>query len=141
MSLLATYSAFKPCLCGSNRSFGSCCRPLLTVETQAASAEALMRSRYVGYALRDESYVLATWHPRTRPKALNLATDETRWLGLRIRRSEAGGPDDRHGTVEFVAEYRLNGFKRKIHETSEFERADGRWLYVDGVEHALPGRA
>lgn len=141
MSLLATYSAFKPCLCGSGRSFGTCCRPPLTAEAPAASAEALMRSRYVGYALRDEAYLLATWHERTRPEALHLAGDETRWLGLTIRHTGAGQPDDARGTVEFVAEYRLNGFRRKVHETSEFERADGRWVYVDGVEHGAPERA
>ncbi len=40
-----------------------------------------------------------------------------------------------HATVEFVARYKLNGRAFKLHETSRFERVDGRWLYVDGEIH------
>ena len=40
--------------------------------------------------------------------------------------------DPTHATVEFVARYKLNGRAFRLHETSRFERVDGRWLYVDG---------
>ena len=44
-----------------------------------------MRSRYSAYVLGLESYLLTTWHPSTRPAALNLAEDAgTRWLGLEV---------------------------------------------------------
>ncbi|MGE4560780.1 MAG: SEC-C metal-binding domain-containing protein, partial [Desulfobulbus sp.] len=37
------------CPCESGLPFATCCRPLLSGEQQAATAEALMRSRYTAY--------------------------------------------------------------------------------------------
>lgn len=90
-----------------------------------------MRSRYSAYvALRDD-YLLATWHPTTRPATLGLANDApTKWLGLDVRRHEPQDAD--HAIVEFVARYKVNGRAHRLHETSRFVREDGRWLYVDG---------
>ena len=39
------------CPCGSNISYEACCRPLIMGERPAATAEQLMRSRYVMGAL------------------------------------------------------------------------------------------
>jgi SEC-C motif-containing protein len=53
-----------------------------------------MRSRYSAYVLKLEPYLLATWHPDTRPASLNLETEATKWLGLEIRNSpNAHGKD------------------------------------------------
>jgi len=39
-----------------------------------------MRSRYSAYVLKLEAYLLATWHPGTRPAALDLAqTTRSGW--------------------------------------------------------------
>lgn len=90
-----------------------------------------MRSRYVAYALGLEPYLLATWHPSTRPATLDLdAEPRPRWIGLDIKRHETRG-DDR-AIVEFVARYRVAGRAHRLHETSRFVREDGRWFYVDG---------
>jgi SEC-C motif-containing protein len=56
-----------------------------------------------------------------------------RWLGLQVRRVEAGGTDDRHGIVEFVARYKVDGRAHRLHETSRFVREDGQWFYVDAM--------
>ena len=49
---------------------------------------------------------------------------------------KAHAPQDAtHATVEFVARYKLNGRAFTLHETSRFEKIDGRWVYVDGVQH------
>ena len=90
-----------------------------------------MRSRYSAYVLGLDDYLLATWHPDTRPAAIGLdTTPPPQWLGLAVK---AHTPlDDSHATVEFVARYKLNGRAFRLHETSRFERVDGRWLYVDG---------
>ena len=37
-----------------------------------ADAQALMRSRYAAYASGDRDWLLATWHPSTRPAQLEL---------------------------------------------------------------------
>lgn len=118
------------CHCGSGRPYAACCGPLHAGAENAASAEALMRSRYSAYVLKLADYLLATWHPDTRPSELDLAADGTRWLGLEIRKHVQ--PDDTHATVEFVARYRIAGRGHRLHERSRFVREDGCWRYVDG---------
>jgi SEC-C motif-containing protein len=89
-----------------------------------------MRSRYVAFVLARSDYLLRTWHPSTRPEALNLTTNGLRWLGLQVRRLEAGGPADPQGTVEFVARYKVGGQAHRLHEISRFVRKDGQWFYL-----------
>ena len=118
------------CPCGSGKLLEACCGRFHGGEP-APDAECLMRSRYSAYVLGLEAYLLASWHPRTRPAALELdAVPRPQWLGLTVK---AHVPlDATHATVEFVARYKLNGRAFKLHETSRFEKLDGRWLYVDG---------
>jgi SEC-C motif-containing protein len=90
-----------------------------------------MRSRYCAYVRGNADYLLATWHPTTRPLALDLASEPAvRWLGLQVRRHAATGAD--RAVVEFVARYRLGNRAQRLHETSRFVREDGRWYYLDG---------
>ncbi len=118
------------CPCGSGRPYARCCGPLHDGQA-AADAQSLMRSRYCAYVLGLEAYLLGTWHPATRPPALELdAAPRPQWLGLSVKASAQ--TDDRHATVEFVARYKINGRAFRLHETSRFERAEGRWYYVDG---------
>ena len=90
-----------------------------------------MRSRYSAYVLKLEDYLLATWHPDTRPSELHLAADDSKWLGLEVKKPAV--QDDTHASVEFVARYRIAGRGHRLHEISRFVREDGRWFYVDGV--------
>jgi SEC-C motif-containing protein len=93
-----------------------------------------MRSRYSAYCLGLSDYLLATWHPSTRPATLDLtAPPVPRWIGLTVRRHGPAGPDA--AEVEFVARYRVAGRAHRLHETSRFLREDGRWYYVDGLIH------
>lgn len=121
----------QPCPCGRPAAFADCCGRYLSGQA-APDAEALMRSRYTAYTLGDEAYLLATWHPDTRPATLGLA-DETppRWLGLSVKRHLA--TDSEHAVVEFVARYKVAGRAFRLHETSRFERLAGDWYYRDGV--------
>lgn len=118
------------CPCNPARPYAACCGPL-HAGVAAADAQALMRSRYSAYALGLRDYVLATWHPSTRPAALELDPAATRWLGLEVKRHRADGEDA--ATVEFVARYRVGGGSAvRLHEVSRFLREDGRWYYLDG---------
>lgn len=120
----------EPCPCGSGRPYAACCGPLHGGQA-APTAETLMRSRYSAYVLGLEAYLLATWHPSTRPEELDLAAEPPpKWLGLEIRRHTQA--DESHAVVEFVARYRVAGRGQRLHETSRFVREEGRWLYVDG---------
>ena len=117
------------CLCGSGKSAESCCHAYHAGAT-APTAEALMRSRYVAYALGLEPYLLETWHISTRPAELKLDEDPPRWLGLSIKRYEQQEID--LATVEFVARYKIGGRAYRLHETSRFVLEGGRWFYLDG---------
>lgn len=120
-----------PCPCQSGKPFADCCAPLISGELLPETAEALMRSRYTAYTLRDERYLLASWHPSTRPASFDLDVQPApKWIGLQIRQHVQTGPDT--ALVEFVARYRVGGRAHRLHETSRFARAGGRWLYVDG---------
>ena len=122
------------CPCGSGRSTAACCGVFHAGEP-APDAERLMRSRYSAFVLGLENYLLSTWHPETRPEAVELdAEPRPNWIGLAVRSFSV--LDETHATVEFVARYKLNGRAFKLHETSRFERIAGRWLYVDGDMHA-----
>ncbi len=103
----------------------------------APTAEALMRSRYTAYTMLREEYLLATWHPSTRPALLGLAEDApTKWLGLEVRRHEQR--DEHHAIVEFVARYKVNGRACRLHEVSRFVSEAACWYYVDGDVEATP---
>ena len=131
-----------PCPCGrtddSGRSvsLADCCGRWIGGEP-APDAQALMRSRYTAHVLRDGAYLLATWHPSTRPAALNLDPD-VRWTHLDVLATTGGLLLDAEGTVEFAAHYVVtvgSGERRAgtQHERSRFLREAGRWAYLDGI--------
>lgn len=90
-----------------------------------------MRSRYSAFAVHDEAYLMETWHPATRPPSIGL-DQGVRWVGLEIVATEAGGPDDLNGIVEFRAHHEVGGASGVLHEVSRFRRQDGAWRYVRG---------
>lgn len=132
------------CPCGSQHRFEQCCQPLLVGEHHAVTAEQLMRSRYSAYALENNDYLVATWHPSTCPAQLKqqLINDSgtTQWQSLRIIEHWQGA-NQNESFVTFFARYnsaaeQQSGF---IYETSRFIRENNRWYYIDGV-HKIPGR-
>ena len=120
------------CPCGSALTRVACCSRYHAGAQHllAPTAEALMRSRYSAYVLGLPDYLLATWHPSSRPPALGADPPGLKWLGLDVRRHEQ--TDDAHAVVEFVARNKLAGRAQRLHETSRFVREDGRWFYIDG---------
>ena len=97
-------------------------------QTTPANALVMMRSRYSAYVLELEPYLLATWHPDSRPASIGFAKG-AKWLGLEIRRFEETKDE---AIVEFVARCRIGGKAERMHEISRFTLVDGNWLYVDG---------
>ncbi|NLA35857.1 MAG: hypothetical protein GX868_09220 [Actinobacteria bacterium] len=122
------------CPCGSGASYTRCCKAFHLRQALPETAESLMRSRYVAFAKRLDSYLLFTWAPETRPATLTLSGAQT-FTGLDIVATEAGGPGDAGGLVEFTARYVIDGRAAALHEVSLFRRLteeDDRWVYVDG---------
>ena len=130
------------CPCSSGRNFAQCCAPYLSGGVLPLTAETLMRSRYSAYATGNVDYLRETLLPGTREDfdrdaALKWA-ESSEWTGLDIRWTEAGGPSDETGAVEFVARFTRDGQASLHHETSRFEKRDGRWYFVDGISGSRP---
>lgn len=119
------------CPCSSRKPYANCCAPILSGECAARTALALMRSRYAAFVLHEIGYLLATWHPSTRPVSIDPATIPN-WTGLQILRTEKGGEGDTEGVVEFLAIAAGRKQALHFHEESRFVKEEGRWLYMDG---------
>lgn len=121
------------CPCGSGEIYDACCGPRHDGSVPAPTAETLMRSRFTAFARGDVAYLLATWHPTTRPRTLDL-DDDREWVRLDIVDTLGGGPFADTGEVEFRAHYR--GPVRGVqHERSRFAKLRGRWFYLGAVPH------
>jgi SEC-C motif-containing protein len=122
-------SQIEKCPCGSGANFAACCQPYIDGKLLAPEPEVLMRSRYTAFSRGDLKYLLDTWHPETVPE---LDQDEpSNWISLEIIES---GIDETgtYGEVEFIAKLILGDKLEVLHEVSEFEKIDGRWLYHSG---------
>jgi SEC-C motif-containing protein len=120
------------CACGSGVPYDDCCGRYHG-GAPATNAEAFMRSRYTAYAIGLEDYLLASWHPSTRPAGLGLkSSPQAQWIGLQVKSHQL--LDENHATVEFVARYKINGRAYRMQEISRFVREEGRWFYVDGEQ-------
>ncbi len=88
-----------------------------------------MRSRFTAFATGDAAYLLKTWHPDTRPEALEPDPD-ARWYRLDILWTERGGVLDDEGQVSFRAYYRHAEGPGVLEEVSRFVRDNGTWFYA-----------
>ncbi len=124
------------CPCGSGKPFAFCCEPALNGRKPAKTAEALMRSRYTAFALGAIDYLISTTASRMRgPQDAELLSEQTQvttWVRLEIIDTDKGGPEDQTGIVEFNATFDSPEGSAILHERSNFERENGRWVYTDG---------
>ncbi len=108
-----------------------------------------MRSRYSAFALASRSpqaidHLLRTHpepgrDPRQRRRELQVSTRGVQWLGLSVRATEAGGPQDATGTVTFEARWRSrSGEAGVMRECSRFGRGPaGEWLYLEPISEPI----
>ena len=122
------------CPCDTGLAYAACCGRFHQGEP-APDARALMRSRYSAFVLTQTDYLLATWHPDTRPATLDLTDppgQRTQWLGLTVELFRETG--EQTAEVAFVARYKVGGGRAvRLVEHSRFERIDGRWFYLDAL--------
>ena len=118
------------CHCCSSKTFVTCCEPILNGTKIAATAIALMRSRYTAYVVQQVDYLIATTHCSQREnyskeELLNWASSNT-WLQLEII-------DFKENRVEFKAHFLDDQNQKQIHhELSTFIFENGSWFYIDG---------
>ncbi|MER5554528.1 YchJ family metal-binding protein [Streptomyces sp. NPDC002793] len=121
-----------PCPCGLPASYGDCCGRLHAGTASAPTCEALMRSRYAAFVVRDAGYLLCTWHPESRPPAVDF-DPAMRWERLEILATTEGSAFHTTGTVTFRAHYTDGGRPDSLHEQSRFVREQGAWVYRAAV--------
>ena len=118
------------CYCGSGIVFDRCCQSIVVSKQKATSAEALMRSRYVAYVLKEADYLIATTAPShqtlySKEDILDWAT-QNQWQRLEIISVTPT-------TVTFKAYFIDAENQSQIHhEHSRFVFENGAWFYVDG---------
>ena len=123
------------CPCGSQRSMDECCGPIIA-GTPAQTAEALMRSRYTAFTLKNLDHIENTHALEIRKQynrsAAQGVINDSEWLGLEIREVVEGGVEDQGGTVEFISNFLRDGENYTHHELASFRKENGTWVYVDG---------
>ena len=121
------------CPCGSGIAYETCCEPIIN-GAPAPTAEALMRSRYTAYVKKTYPHLGITLSTEQRkdfsPDDAKRWAESADWLGLTIRHTDKGGPEDTAGLVEFSARFKVAGEEREHHEVAVFSRENGRWVYA-----------
>lgn len=124
------------CPCGSTRTFGECCEPIITGAASAPTAEALMRARYSAYTMAHIDFIENTIHSSARTdfdrESARKWAEQSQWHGLEILNVTGGKEEDAEGTVEFIATYSQNDEKVEHHEIAAFRKDSGAWAFVDG---------
>jgi SEC-C motif-containing protein len=122
------------CPCNPKKLFADCCEPFLQHKKIPRSPVELMQSRYAAYVVKQEEYLLETWHQTTRPQAVNM-DQSPKWLNLQIINTSHQG---NQGMVEFKATYMADKTIHILHETSYFVKENDCWFYVNGDLHQPP---
>lgn len=118
------------CPCCSEREFDQCCAPILA-GAPAPSAEALVRSRYTAFVMRNLDHVERTHAPEVRDdfnraEAERLA-EECHWHSLHIHSAKE---TDDVAEVEYVVRLRKDQKIMPRASASRFRRKNGEWLFV-----------
>ena len=104
---------------------------MLDQSRPAATAEALMRSRFTAFAVGDLDHLRRSWAPERCPSDLRVDAEQ-QWTRLEILEVVDGRELAATGVVEFRAHYEIDGVAGSLHERSTFRREHGRWVYVAG---------
>jgi len=124
------------CPCGSKKSYGKCCEPIITGTRPAETAEELLRARYTAHVRKDIDYIMNTVHPAKRKaserKGIEEWSENTEWRKLEIIEVTGGTSDDSEGRIEFKAHYKGEEGDAIHHELSRFKKSRDRWFFFDG---------
>ncbi|PHS56950.1 MAG: zinc chelation protein SecC [Sulfurimonas sp.] len=118
------------CICGNEKDFDLCCKPIISGEVNAKTPKDLMRSRYSAYVRGDGRYLVISTVKENRyendAELIEEFSSSNEWLKLDILNAK----DD---TVEFKAYYKEGNTIKVLHEISKFIIEDNIWRYKDGI--------
>lgn len=121
------------CYCGSGLEFNKCCEPVLVDVVNAKTAEALMRSRYSAYVLKDYGHLFESLHPKHRKDYDENSTkqwaESASWISFEVLNNHE---DQESGEVEFVVVFKIKNEKITHHEIAKFEKFEDSWYFVEG---------
>lgn len=127
------------CHCGSKLKFEECCQPLISGKKVAETPEALMRSRYSAFCVKDLDYIRKTTDPQAKIdwQANREWAEQSEFTSLEILNTSVEG---NKGTVEFKAVYTIKTEPEPVihHELSKFRKQAGVWYFRDGKTVAKP---
>lgn len=120
----------KKCACGSGMAFEKCCQPFINGVLLPKKPEALMRSRYTAYVLKNIDYIYNTTAPQERKytskKHIQEWANACTWVKLEVLYAK----DDK---VAFKAYYTDERLTAHVHnELSTFVEIQGMWYYLSG---------
>jgi SEC-C motif domain protein len=135
-----------PCPCSSGLKYRECCARYHRGQAEAPDAEALMRSRYSAFALKEVEYLWRTLHPqhpdRARPqeellRELRVVASQHKYPRLHVLDRR---PPDATGKAQvlFYARVFEKGKDRSFVELSDFRHDGTGWRYLSGEARA-PG--
>jgi SEC-C motif-containing protein len=121
------------CPCSSGKPYEACCAPYHRHLSSAPTADALMRSRYSGYALGLIDYILETARIDRDEPGARAATAHfcktTQFTQLEVLASKEEGST---AVVVFIAHLSQGGEDVTFTERSSFKKEQGRWYYNSG---------
>jgi len=117
------------CPCGLGATYDECCGKYHKQDAFPATAEALMRSRYSAYAMKNANYILQTALVADNKSAIEEWMRRVKFVKLEIVRTQRGKALDKKGIVEFKAWFEDEGKTEVLHEVSAFVKRKGRWFY------------
>lgn len=127
-----------PCLCNSKKKYKYCCK-IYHNGAKAKTAEILMRSRFVAFALNLTKYIIKTTHTLNKDyvsnvsswtKDIELFTLNTKFNNLKIIEVING---EKESYITFIAFLEQNDEDVSFCEKSRFLKENNEWLYVDGI--------
>ena len=119
------------CHCGNTKAYSECCEPFISGGELPETPEALMRSRYSAFCVKDTQYLKDTTDPQLQVDwaANDEWANKAVFTGLEIIRT---AQEKNKGTVEFKAHFTIDGAEHTHHEIATFRRNQGQWYFRDG---------
>jgi len=127
------------CHCGNDKDYTACCEIIHNDITKAQTAEMLMRSRYSAFCNANGDYLVQSQAKKHAPnkteiKGIVAWAKSVTWVKLEVLQTTNGQENDTTGIVTFKATYFDPDGMGMIEEKSLFEKENGHWVYVTGIE-------
>jgi SEC-C motif-containing protein len=126
------------CPCGSTLEYDECCGAIIHGKREAKTAEELMRSRYTAFVKVNVEYLMRTQYKAGRSSKdknkIKRWAQSVQWLDLAIKSVVGGTENDETGVVTFRAFYIEKGEYENLYEESQFQKIDGKWMYINGID-------